>query len=1027
MLEPLEFYDQDALIYRLSDALRHRKQDVVFLVGSPLSAPVYPGRHGVPTVATIIDMIRDEFAADAKQLAAFLATLAAAGSHSYQAAFKFLIGRKGQDLANVIVQRAVIQARSAPYLGVQPQGIRIPDEECRALEAEHSGWELSPALRSLAHLINEYPELFGRALLTTNFDPLIQQAVNVLGGRSYRTTLQSDGNLAQTEAEGCHIIHLHGYWWGSDTLHTAKQLTQHRPRLKASLLSLLRNKLLVVCGYGGWDDVFTSTLVDLVRDDAAAPEILWTFLSLSPRVADPLFTALQAGISRGRVSLYEGIDCNLFLPLLLASWQAASPKTTPVVQARSNPVVVSLTLRTEIETRAKQQRLIEGDEEDRPPQFDLCLGRDQELGKLKNASARVIFVTGIGGQGKSTLAAAYFSRSQSETKQRLFIWRDCKEESERFENQLAAVIERLSEGEVSGTDIARQDIHSIVDLLIGYITKDPVLFVFDNVDHYVDLETHRLTSSADILVTKLLNSHHESQVVFTCRPIITYAHGNSLSLELAGLSGEAALELFRLRGATATNHEVAIAHQFTNGHAFWLDLLAIQTAKRAPALTLTALVGEIGELPEDTLTSIWSTLRDRERLVLRVLAEAVTPATEFEVAEYLRGHLSFNKASRGIRSLKAQNLVVVKKLHGGEDVIELHPLVRQFVRTRFSRVERKSFIAAIISVYRRFIGEHQNQLNERPSFTVLQHWTQKAELDVSAGNFADATTTLYAASNAFSTSAFSREYTRVVRLLLSSTAWVSEHPSLPGFDGMFKTHLENLAHLTEFVEADDLLDKYAMTVLDKDYRYAIYCHLRSFTKWLCGDFKSAVDWGRMGEAIPEQKTWPPEGRLYIKHTLALAQRDAGEPEIALEFFLRGHQLGKVVDPDELHELGGGPFYGNVGRCLHFMGQTEAALSCYQKSALLIERDLKYEHVLNQGYIRRWIGELLFARGQRRLGSIFLEAARRRWEKSSPIRERQLRELQLTLGSYRVPVEETDEDLELTFRRWIMGDYLDDAT
>jgi tetratricopeptide (TPR) repeat protein len=244
---------------------------------------------------------------------------------------------------------------------------------------------------------------------------------------------------------------------------------------------------------------------------------------------------------------------------------------------------------------------------------------------------------------------------------------------------------------------------------------------------------------------------------------------------------------------------------------------------------------------------------------------------------------------------------------------------------------------------------------------------------------------------------------------------------------MFKVHVENLAHLTELAEVEDLLDKYAMTVLDKGLRYVLYCHLRSFTKWLRGDFKSAVEWGKMGDSAQGKITGSTGVQIDIKHTLALAQRDAGEPEIALEYFLMGRQLGEVVDPDELRELGGGPFYGNVGRCLHFMGQTDAALSCYQKSALLIEKDFQNEHVLNQGYIRRWIGELLFARDQQRLGSIFLEAARRRWERSSPIRERQLRELQLTLGPSRASVEEADEELEFTFRRWIMGDYLDDAT
>ena len=723
--------------------------------------------------------------------------------------------------------------------------------------------------------------------------------------------------------------------------------------------------------------------------------------------------------------MYEGVDCNQFLPLLKQSWQGARQTSSTSSQTRSNPVTISPELRIAIEERTRLGRLVEGDEEDRPPQFDLCLGRDEELARLETSKARVIFITGIGGQGKSTLAAEYFLRAQKRNERRLFIWRDCKEEGERFENQLTAVIERLSHGEVSGADLARQDVSSLVDILLGYIAKDPTLFVFDNVDHYVDERGRHLKSSANVLVEKLLLSSHNSQVIFTCRPAAGYLHTDSRSEQLTGLSAEATIDLFSRRNAPSSETEIIEAHRLTNGHAFWLDLLAIQTAKRSPMTTLTKLIGEIGQIPEDTLMSIWSTLADREQLVLKVLAETVKPSTEMEVSDYLIGHLNFNRVSKALRSLKAQNLVVVKKLHKGQSVLELHPLVRHFVRTKFEPIERRSYIAAIINVYKRLMGELEDMLSQRPSFSVLQNWTQKAELDITAGNFSEATSTLDAVAAAFSASSFSREYSRVSRLLLFSTNWVVEHAALQGFDEMFDVHVENLYHLAEFTEADDLLDRFAMTVLEKNNRYVLYCHLRSFSKWIRGDYKPAVEWGKMGVAEFDKGKQKAAADVNIKHTLALAQRDAGEPEVALPFFVGARALSEVIDPEELNENAGGPFYGNVGRCLHFMGQTESALICYQKSALLIEKNERTHHILNQGYIRRWIGELLIARGQRRLGSVFLEAARQKWEKVSPVRETQLRDLQQHLSSSIFEVNETEEELENIFHSWVMGDYLDE--
>ena len=131
-------------------------------------------------------------------------------------------------------------------------------------------------------------------------------AIRKAGGQCFRTSLHSDGNPAATEAPGCHVIHLHGYWYGSDILHTGRQITQERPRLKAWLGALLRNKLVVVSGYGGWDDAFTEALMDVVRDDTAFPEILWTFHSRQP--ADALLQRLAPGMDRSRIMLYGEID-----------------------------------------------------------------------------------------------------------------------------------------------------------------------------------------------------------------------------------------------------------------------------------------------------------------------------------------------------------------------------------------------------------------------------------------------------------------------------------------------------------------------------------------------------------------------------------------------------------------------------------------------------------------------------------------------------------------------------------------------
>ena len=180
--DDFEFYDQSALLYRLSEALRSRPQEVVFLLGSPLSAPISHNGVGVPRVSEVIELIRDEFHGDTEQLSQLQRDLDVS-ENSYQTAFRFLIGRKGQDVANEIVQKAVLKARNS---SLENAGARtwLSDDECRALEADHDGWHLNPGLLDIGKLVSRYPTTFGRALLTTNFDPCIQQAIQRAKGQS---------------------------------------------------------------------------------------------------------------------------------------------------------------------------------------------------------------------------------------------------------------------------------------------------------------------------------------------------------------------------------------------------------------------------------------------------------------------------------------------------------------------------------------------------------------------------------------------------------------------------------------------------------------------------------------------------------------------------------------------------------------------------------------------------------------------------------------------------------------------------
>ena len=415
------YYQSSDLVDRLCSAFESKDRAVVFLVGSAVSLPDHEGGHGVPGVSNIVELVRREFdSTDAVN--DFDRLVNDETAHSYQKAFEFLNGRRGQDVANTIIRSAVwraIDLSNIPTLISNNSALPsdFDSDMFRALENDSTAWILPRAVDLLGALLVTYSVAYGDAVLTTNFDPLIEVSILKHGGQRYRTVLPYDGNLEQTVSEGTHVIHLHGYWWGYDTLHTPEQLGRPRPQLKRSLSRVIESSTLVVIGYGGWDDVITHTLLDMVSDPTSTPEILWAFHDSEPSsiesTSEALLELLKPGIQRGRVMLYRGIECaSLFSEISeqlkstypLAPNFSAGPEITTVVKEipsgterqEHTPIVIDF---------LSQAQATAGP--DSPLFIEPWIGRDQELNILTSTNTQVCFITGIGGQGKSALAGRF--------------------------------------------------------------------------------------------------------------------------------------------------------------------------------------------------------------------------------------------------------------------------------------------------------------------------------------------------------------------------------------------------------------------------------------------------------------------------------------------------------------------------------------------------------------------------------------------------------------------------------------------
>ena len=986
----------------------------------------------------MIDLIREEFKGSNAE-AEFDQVLKRESANQYQEAFTFLHGRRGQNVANSIVKTAIWKALDnnnwpSHLPETSPQGAN--SATCEDLEKAVDAWVLPRTVDMLGNLLVTCSKTFGRAVLTTNFDPLIEISVSKHGGRFYRTVLHDDGNLGQTVGEGTHIVHLHGYWHGYDTLHTPQQLTRPRLQLGKSLARVVEASTLVVIGYSGWDDVMTRTLVDLLSDSESTPEIIWAFHEEDTATIEAsnerLLTLLEPGIGRGRVSLYRGIDCCSVLEELheqlklsdpAASVPARGSQTIPVVQNDAGGGMGQRQIPIQIIEEPQQASA----EPDRPLFVTPWVGREQELNMLASLSTPVAFVTGLGGQGKSALAGQFLQQQAMTPNGRfeLWDWRDCREESDRLSTQILRLIERLSDGATNVSRIEVTDIRAVIRMLFRVLQDRKALLVFDNVDQYIDLETFEPVKGLDVLVSEAQARSHQSFFLFTCRPDIRVDESRAVRIPLAGLTEDETRELIKACNVHEQDWPLAEElYQMTQGHPLWVNLVAMQAVRHRNEGLRGALdlIKQGGATLPDTTRAIWDMLNAQQHGVLRTMAELDRPEPESRLIEFLPG-INFNRVNKALRTLRSFHLIETRTQPGSEPLLGLHPIIREFVRSNFPKQEREQFVVTILDFLDRKIGRFKVLLPQDPPYEILEHWIQKAELQIRFGHFEEATSTITEIALPLINRGYSEEMIRCTLRLLGEIDWAEACSSYRDFDTVFQRCLKLMIQI-EHDTSEDLLTRYETAIPGKSSQFILLCDLRCYANWYTGKYDSAIRWGEEGERL--KKSTSVDTKFSTSHNLALSRRDTGRISEALEHFLDGTSLEAVVKPGERVPGREASFYGNIGRCLFLMNRLEEALTCYIKSAQLLEESQNHEILLiNKGHIRCWIAELLVQQDEFALTAALYRAAMYMWDDSSPPLSAQAKDKLETLVAghpelhpYLDEADEVGEKAETTYRRWL---------
>lgn len=301
----------------------------VFIVGAGVAAPVVPGTDA------IVDLIRSEIARRCPGAIEVLESALSAGGNRYQIAFDKLLSTCGPNVANSVIRRAVLSGRDDPQ-PVRDVALAMDGDSaaCARLTGRVQGWRLTPALEALGTVATTLSQPRCR-IFTTNFDPLVDIAVRRAGGRAVTMALASDGNPSAADQDGAVLIsQLHGDWYRADALHTPAVLTSDRPQMRATLRALMSNRLIVVFGYAGWDDVLTRAFGDLMSDPYATFDLRWAFREEKPEAIEEKYAQLLGKLApmRGRrVFFHTGVDANVYLPSLVRAFEADGRTGAPAV------------------------------------------------------------------------------------------------------------------------------------------------------------------------------------------------------------------------------------------------------------------------------------------------------------------------------------------------------------------------------------------------------------------------------------------------------------------------------------------------------------------------------------------------------------------------------------------------------------------------------------------------------------------------------------------------------------------------
>lgn len=447
--------------------------------------------------------------------------------------------------------------------------------------------------------------------------------------------------------------------------------------------------------------------------------------------------------------------------------------------------------------------------------------------------------------------------------------------------------------------------------------------------------------------------------MFTCRPFIRCANVDLIQFPLSGLTEPNTIDYFSNSGLPISSSKIETyakkSFSLTHGHALWLSLILAQARRGEKALDDFLKDIESGVniekndstiLSEKVLNCVWASLHSRDKILLRTLAEAVRAETEYDYSEIVKGELNYKNFNKALKALKNLNLIISKR---DSDYIELHPLVKEYVRKNYQGSDRNKYISLLIDYYGKFVLVLQPKLSYKMSFDEFSNFVNQAELYINSSDYQNAISILREVHSAMNAAGYVEEYLRVSKRLFSSFSWSKKRiAGLVHFEPLLEWTLRSAIEYGDRALSDELISKYEALVENKEESYIRLMYIKSYKEWFLGNYKEAIS--LCDEAIYLLKRAGQEDKFGIEHNRALALRDSqGKDNIrkAMDFFLGSYSIDDLLEGRS--DCEDGSVYGNLGKCLYLLGEHKSAIASYCRSfTILFDSEDSYR-MINVGY------------------------------------------------------------------------------